>query len=153
MKNEQSHVGDQVISLADLKAKRKELEDAIFEIDEAIDAFENILECGYFAGRNSLILSAGLAPKNANQTSNIVPTNIQNDYENLSIYEAAVKVLSKENQPLTTNELVDKIVAGGKKVEGKDTRVIVATTLYKSVRKKKNCKIALAGKGLWTIAP
>lgn len=141
MKNPQLSQGDDVISLADLRAKREELREAIMEIDEAIEAFENVLGSGFMATRQ--------VSSSASQMS-IFDKN--DDYSNLSIYEATVKILCKKKQILSTNEVYDALLKGGKKIEGGNPRTVVATTLYKSVKKKKNCKIAVAGKGKWKSA-
>ena len=75
----------------------------------------------------------------------------QGEFADLSVYEGAVSLLMQKKQSLTTDEIVDGLINGGKKI-GDNARVIVATTLYKSVKKKKNCKIAVAGTGKWKLA-
>lgn len=64
----------------------------------------------------------------------------------LSLYEATVRAL-EDKSPLTTDEVLEALKIG----ERKTSRVILATTLYKSVRSKKDCRIALAGKGKWKL--
>jgi hypothetical protein len=129
-----------------LKAKREELQDSIYELDEAIDALETLVTKG-------IIISSALSVPAAQTviTQNFIREQPE-DYSNMSIYEGAVKILMKKNKVLTTDEIVESLVKAGKKIEGEKPRIVVATTLYKSVRKKKDCKIALAGKGLWKIA-
>ncbi len=140
MKNIQSPVGERGFSLLDLKAKEVELEDALKQVKDAIQVFDKLEKSGIFP-------KYGIVA----ETPLFEPLYKQGEFADLSVYEGAVSLLMQKKQSLTTDEIVDGLINGGKKI-GDNARVIVATTLYKSVKKKKNCKIAVAGTGKWKLA-
>lgn len=103
---------------------------AIEELKQQRAEIDNAIEC---------LLKLDRRPVNA-------VSRLGGSLSKLSVYEAAVRVL-EDKSPLTTDELVEAIKNGGRK----SSRIIVSTTLYKSVKQKKNCRIALAGRGKWKL--
>jgi len=138
MKNIQPPMGAHTFSLPELKAKEAELEASLKEIRSFRQALERFEKSGVMTGQ----ITAPATLFDNQQRGN--------EYADISVYEGAVIILTKQNQVLTTDEIVEALTKGGKKL-GKNARLIVATTLYKAVKQKKNCKIELASKGKWKL--
>lgn len=119
---------DLMSTLENLIQQRSDASATLEGLDKAIDALQGLTG----------------SPKSSVRLGSVF------SYGNLSIYEASVKILSRK-QPLDTDQMVDALKAGGYKL-GKNGRMIVATTLYKAVKMKKDCKIARAGIGKWKLA-
>jgi hypothetical protein len=128
MNNIQPYLGDCTLMLEQMKTHRNEL-------DDAIKALEKLVRRNRTGGQT------------LPSPTNIHTNDKGNDYAKMGVYEAVVTILEKENQELSTNDLVQHLKNGGKDAP----RNIVATTLYKAVDQKKNCRIARAGKGMWKL--
>lgn len=73
------------------------------------------------------------------------------DQAGLSVYQGTVAILRKNKKPMTMREISDAIIASGKKIKSANPASIVSTTIYKSVKSKKNCELVKMKDGTWGL--
>lgn len=69
----------------------------------------------------------------------------------LSVYQGTVALLRSSKKPMTMREISDAIIASGKNINSKNPASIISTTIYKSVKSKKNCELVKFKNGTWGL--
>ena len=122
---------DYGIILADLKAKRSEL-------DKVIKNLEGLADLG--------LLNHATDPRITSHTA----ASDDSDLSRLGTYEGTAALLKRKGRTMKTNEAYQELINNG--VVSKETKLAtVAATLYKSLKTKKDAKIKLAGRGEWAL--
>lgn len=122
---------DYGIILADLKAKRSEL-------DKVIKNLEGLAGLGLLNHVGDARISSHMA------------TPDDSDLSRLGTYEATAVLLKRRGSTMKTTEAYQELIKNN--VVSKDTKLAtVAATLYKAVKTKKDAKIKLAGRGEWAL--
>lgn len=130
------HCIDYSAVLSDLKHKRLELNKAITQLDKTITQLEGAMSFGILQHHDA-----------AKPNDHRIVKKI--DISGLSVYEGAMQLLKEKGTPMKTDDIVNAIIASGKKFKAEKPRVSITTTLYKP---NKNSEIIKVGESEWGLS-
>lgn len=127
------------VVLADLRAKRDELNATIAALEKA-----QALAGGVAAGTSTPASgSAGSGPKDEIA---------EGAFLGLSIVDASKKLLEKRRRQMGTQEVTEGIQAGGVALTSENPANVVGSVLNRYVNATKDADIVRVGRGMWALA-